>query len=483
MSLRLHDTLTRRAEAFEPAEAGHVRMYTCGPTVYDRAHIGNFRAFTWEDLLRRYLEWRGYRVTQVMNITDVDDRTIQAAIDRAVSLEEVTAPVTRSFFEDWETLGLEPVEQNPRATEHVPQMIELVRRLEKAGYTYEKDGSVYFAIDRFPEYGHLANIDPDSLRPGERVEGDENYSKENPRDFVLWKGGGRGHEGDVAVWESPWGAGRPGWHLECSAMAMEYLGETLDIHTGGVDNIFPHHVNEIAQSEAATGKPFARWWLHAEHLLSEGEKMSKSLGNYYTVESLVERGHRASAIRYLLLSAHYRTQLNFTLEGLKDADRAVGRLHEFRRRLAHTPVSDAPSDGDSHLAELAERWRNAFTAALDDDLNVSDGLGATFTLAREANQALDGADTFSTAGLDALGSALRDFDAVFGVLALRDREESEGAAGIEEWIEERIEARAAARSARDFALADAVRDELLARGVALEDGPSGTRWKLLSRAD
>ena len=477
--LRLYNTLTRRIEAFEPAEPGHVRMYTCGPTVYDRAHIGNFRAFTWEDLLRRYFKWRGYRVTQVMNLTDVDDRTIRAAIDRGISLEEVTTPVTRVFFEDWETLGLEPVEQNPRATEHVPQMIELVRRLEESGYTYEKDGSVYFAIDRFPEYGRLANIDPDSLHAGERVEGDENYSKESPRDFVLWKGGERGHEGDVAVWDSPWGAGRPGWHLECSAMAMEYLGETLDIHTGGVDNIFPHHVNEIAQSEAATGKPFARWWLHAEHLLSEGEKMSKSLGNYYTVESLVERGHRPSAIRYLLLSAHYRTQLNFTLEGLKDADRAVGRLQEFRRRLADTPVSDGAADKGSNLLE---HWRSAFTTALDDDLNVSDALGATFTLIREANLALDGAGSFSAAGLDALSKALEDFDAVFGVLVLRDREESEGAAEIEEWIEERIEARAAARAARDFALADQIRDELLNRGVALEDGPSGTRWKLLSRA-
>lgn len=483
MTLRFHNTQTRTVEDFEPAEPGHVRMYTCGPTVYDRAHIGNFRAFAWEDLLRRYLKWRGYRVTQVMNLTDVDDRTIQAAIDRGISLEEVTAPVTESFFEDWETLGLESVERNPRATEHVPQMIELVRRLEEAGFTYEKDGSVYFAIDRFPGYGGLANIDPEALLIGGRVEGDENYSKENPRDFVLWKGGARDREGEVAVWDSPWGPGRPGWHLECSAMAMEYLGETLDIHTGGVDNIFPHHVNEIAQSEGATGKPFARWWMHAEHLLSEGEKMSKSLGNFYTLGSLLERGYRPSAIRYLLLSAHYRTQLNFTLDGLKDADRAVARLYEFRRRLAETPSAEHPGIDAPDLEGVANRWRDAFTAALDDDLNASDGLGATFTMVREANLALDEAAAVSTAGLEALRVALDDFDAVFGVLALREREEASGSAEIEEWVEERIAARAAARADRDFARADAIRDELLDRGVALEDGPSGTRWKLVSQAD
>ena len=483
MTLRFHNTLTRTVEDFEPAEPGHVRMYTCGPTVYDRAHIGNFRAFTWEDLLRRYLKWRGYQVTQVMNLTDVDDRTIQAAIDRGVSLEEVTAPVTEAFFEDWETLGLEAVERNPRATEHVPQMIELVRRLEEGGFTYEKDGSVYFAIDRFPGYGGLANIDPEAPLVGGRVEGDENYSKENPRDFVLWKGGARGHEGDVAVWDSPWGPGRPGWHLECSAMAMEYLGETLDIHTGGVDNIFPHHVNEIAQSEGATGKPFSRWWMHAEHLLSEGEKMSKSQGNFYTLESLLERGYRPSAIRYLLLSAHYRTQLNFTLDGLKDADRAVGRLAEFRRRLHQTPTVEDAGPGAPDLQALADRWRQAFIGALDDDLNASDGLGATFTMVREANLALDSADAVSTEGLQALRTALDDFDAVFGVLSLREREETSGSAEIEEWVEDRIAARAAARANRDFAGADAIRDELLDRGVALEDGPSGTRWKLVSKAD
>jgi cysteinyl-tRNA synthetase len=489
MTLRLHDTLTRRVEPFAPAEAGHVRMYTCGPTVYERAHIGNFRAFTWEDLLRRCLKWKGYRVTQVMNLTDVDDRTIRAASERGVSLAEVTEPVTEAFFEDWETLGLEPVEENPRATRHVPQMIELVRRLEAGGYTYESDGSVYFAIDRFPGYGRLANIEPESLQSSGRVEGDENYSKENPRDFVLWKGGERADEERVAVWDSPWGPGRPGWHLECSAMAMEYLGETLDIHTGGVDNIFPHHVNEIAQSEAATGQPFSHWWLHVEHLLSEGEKMSKSLGNYHTIESLVGQGFRPSAIRYLLLSAHYRSQLNFTLEGLRDAGRAVDRLFDFRRRVrearqaASVASPSQPFDESRGLEPLTARWREAFSVALDDDLNVSEALGATFVLVRDVNSALDGTAGAPPAGLDSVSEAIEDFDAVFGVLALREREEAEGAVGLEAWVEERLAARAAARAERDFARADAIRDEMAARGVSVEDGPSGTRWKLLSEAD
>jgi cysteinyl-tRNA synthetase len=266
-------------------------------------------------------------------------------------------------------------------------------------------------------------------------------------------------------------------------MAMEYLGETLDIHTGGVDNIFPHHVNEIAQSEAATGKQFSNWWLHAEHLLSEGEKMSKSLGNFYTVESLLNRGHRPSAIRYLLLSAHYRTQLNFTLEGLKDADRAVGRLYELRRRLEETPVAEAAATGSADLEDVAERWRRAFIEALDDDLNVSDALAATFTMVREANLTLDGSDRSPAPGLAAVRAALEDFDSVFGVLSMRELEETADSAELEQWIEERIGARAAAREASDFGLADAIRDELLERGVALEDGPAGTRWKLVSRAD
>lgn len=483
MALRLYNTLTRRLEEFHPIEPGRVRMYTCGPTVYEPAHIGNFRTFAWEDLLRRYLRWSGYQVTQVMNLTDVDDRTIGAAVRRRTTLEEVTGPVSEQFFADCRTLGLEEVEHYPRATEHVPQMIDLVQKLMDAGYTYERAGSVYFAIGRDPGYGRLVDIDPQSLRTGGRVEGDEEYSKDDPRDFVLWKGGAREAEGEVAVWDSPWGPGRPGWHLECSAMAMEYLGTSLDIHTGGVDNIFPHHVNEMAQSEAVTGKPFARVWLHAAHLLVDGGKMSKSLGNYHTVTSLVEAGQRPSSIRYLLLSAHYRTHLNFTLSGLRDADRAVDRVHDFRRRL-RAVAAEGTSDGtvepaSAGLLDLVESWKAGFGAAMNDDLNVSDALAATFNLVREVNASLDRLGARGgRAEVGAVLGALDDFDRVFGVLSLRDRELAEVDDAFAAWVERKIEERAAARATRDFALSDRIRDELAQRGVALEDTPSGTHWKV-----
>ena len=457
-------------------------MYTCGPTVYDRAHIGNFRTFIWEDLLRRYLRLSGFRVTQVMNLTDVDDRTIKAAIERGLTLSEVTQPVERMFFEDWDILGLETVEQNPRATEHIDGMIALIRRLESAGMTYERDGSIYFAIDRFPGYGRLVDLDPGELKPGERVEGDEEYSKENPRDFVLWKGGTRDAEGEVAVWDSPWGSGRPGWHLECSAMAMEYLGDQLDIHTGGVDNIFPHHVNEMAQSEAVTGESFARYWLHAAHLLVDGGKMSKSLGNFHTVGSLVERGARPSAIRYLLLSAHYRTQLNFTLDGLAAADKAVERLSDFRNRLRVVAAHSSDSPASVEAQDAVAAWKKSFHDAMDEDLGVSGALGATFDLVREGNAALDRGN-LDPSDAEQYLSALDTFDAVFGVLVLRDRENRAVDPDLAAWVEDRIQARAQARIDRNFIAADAIRLELDERGIILEDTGSETRWKLRQDAD
>ncbi|MEJ2312821.1 MAG: cysteine--tRNA ligase [Gemmatimonadales bacterium] len=488
MALRFHNTLTGTLEEFEPLEPDHVRIYSCGPTVYERAHIGNFRTFVWEDLLHRYLTLRGFRVIQVMNLTDVDDRTISAAIERGKSLEEITRPVEAQFFEDWNALGLEPMQHYPRATEHVDAMIELVRRLQDRGLTYDRDGSVYFAIGRYPEYGRLAGLEARDLASSGRVEGDEEYSKEDPRDFVLWKGGER-EEGDVAVWDSPWGPGRPGWHLECSAMSMEYLGESFDIHTGGVDNIFPHHTNEMAQSEGATGRSFARVWLHAEHLLVDGGKMSKSLGNYYTVPDLLALGHRPSAIRYLLLSAHYRTQLNFTLEGLATADRALERLEEFRRRLRSAASAAEPSASQGvepdrvSIAELARRAHRDFVAAMDDDLSVSDALAAVFTMVREVNRELDRAgDRLATDDAESALSLLCDFDAVFGVLSLREKERDDADPSLVAWMEERIAARQAARDARDYARADAIREEIEARGIAIEDTPDGTRWKRAGEA-
>lgn len=492
MSLRFHNTLTRRTEPFESIEPGIVRIYTCGPTVYERAHIGNFRTFAWEDLLRRYLRWKGYRVLQVMNITDVDDKTIQAALARGLSLSEVTEPVIDGFLEDWERLGLEPVEHRPRATEHVDAMVGLVRRLEANGLTYEAEGSLYFPIGRFEGYGRMARLDPEAVARAGRARGDEEYPKDDPRDFVLWKGGDRGAEARVASWDSPWGAGRPGWHLECSAMAMQYLGETLDLHTGGVDNIFPHHTNEIAQSEGATGKPFARYWLHAAHLLVDGGKMSKSLGNYHTVPSLLEEGFRPSAIRYLLLSGHYRSQLNFTREGLEVADRALDRLSEFRDRLrrALPPGAErADRDGgpavDGREAEpltgAAARARAAYEAAMDDDLNVSEALAAVFQLVREGNQALDRGDA-EPRGSEAALQVLGDFDAAFGVLSLRERERSAVPDELRAWLDERIAEREAARGARDYARADRIREEVEARGFVLEDTPEGTRWKVADAA-
>lgn len=476
MSLKLFNTLTRKKEEFEPLEAGRVRMYTCGPTVYDRPHIGNFRTFLFDDILRRYLEWKGYEIDHVRNVTDVDDNTIKAAMKAGVTLPELTQPFVEAFFEDIERLGLEEAEHYPRATEYVPQMIQLVRKLEALSLAYEADGSVYYNIAKFPDYGRLAQLDRAKIRQGLRVSTDEAYEKQDARDFVLWKGGDRDDEGEVAVWESPWGPGRPGWHLECSVMANTLLGETIDIHTGGVDLIFPHHTNEIAQSEGANGVPFARFWLHASHLLVNGAKMSKSAGNFYTIQDLVDQGHKPSAIRRLLVSAHYRTELNFTLEGLEDAARSVARLHDFRRRLAAARSADAPP---TFLPDLASSARASFEAAMDDDLNVAEAWGALFTFVRDVNAELDRAGGRAPdADVDAALAAVASIDSVFGVLALADRGAGDVPEDLKRWIEARLEQRSAARNSRDFARADAIRDELLEAGIELEDSPTGTQWKL-----
>jgi cysteinyl-tRNA synthetase len=478
MALRLYNTLSRRLEEFEPLRAGRVSMYTCGPTVYDRAHIGNFRAFLCEDVLRRYLEWKGFEVTQVKNLTDVDDRTIHAAVEQGVGLRELTEPFVTAFFEDSDRLGLERADFYPRATDYVPQMIELVQRLVDRGLAYISDGSVYFEISKFPGYGELAQLDTASLRTGERVSGDEEYDKEDARDFVLWKGGERPEEGNVAVWDSPWGSGRPGWHLECSVMAVELLGQPLDIHTGGVDLIFPHHTNEIAQAEGATGVAFARYWLHFKHALLDGRKMSKSQNHYFTLDDLVGKGYKPSAIRRLLISGHYRGELNFTLAGLDDAARSVGRLVEFRRRLSRSGAK-VGERASTRVPELADQALRAFEGSLDEDLNVAEAWGALFTFVREANAELDRSgeritEADAQAGLETLAS----MDRVFGVLALADLEAQEVPEELRLWVERQLEERAKARAGRDFARADAIRDELVAAGIEVEDTPAGSRWKL-----
>ncbi len=474
MSLRIQDTLTRSLRRFEPLRPGRVGIYGCGPTVYGRAHIGNFRAFLVYDLLHRYLEWRGYEVRFVVNLTDVDDRIVQLAAEAGQSIREFAAPHVRSFLADAETLGMRPFDSHPRATEYVRDMTGFVSRLVERGLAYPtSDGSVYFRIAGFPTYGRLSGIDPDALRPGERV-ADDKYDKDDIRDFALWKAARPEDEYAGAAWDSPWGRGRPGWHLECSVMALSEIGDTLDIHMGGEDLMFPHHEDEIAQSEGATGETFARHWIHVKHLLVEGRKMSKSLGNTYTLPELTGRFEPA-AIRHLLLSAQYRSELNFTFAGLEASRRAVQRLLDFRDRLARTPTGPgAPSAGINRLAgEALTRFREA----MDDDLNTSGALAALFVFVKEANTALDdAAGAIRSADRESAEEALASMDEVLGLLELalagRQVDESE-----RERIDRLVAERDLARARRDFGRADAIRYQLAAEGIVLEDSPGGTRWK------
>ncbi|MGD8439313.1 MAG: cysteine--tRNA ligase [Holophagae bacterium] len=462
MTLRFFNTLSRRLEDFVPLEKGTVRLYTCGPTVYDHAHIGNFRTFLFEDVLRRTLELFGFNVVQVQNLTDVDDRTIERANQAGVSLREFTDRYAAAFFDDLATLGVEPAEHYPRATDFVPQMVELIKRLEAQGHTYRSDGSIYFRIGTFRGYGKLSGIRPEANLAGARIDVDD-YDKEDARDFVLWKAPKEGEP----VWETELGPGRPGWHIECSAMSMSLLGETFDIHCGGVDNIFPHHENEIAQSEGATGVELARYWLHAEHLVVEGEKMAKRLGNFFTLRDLIERGHDPAVVRYLLISVPYRQRLNFTFDGLHAAEQAIDRISNTLRRLTNTPPADGTGDLD---LSVVERFQDHFRDALADDLNTARALAALHTLLREVNTALDGAGVDSEVR-SALGQAFADADAVLGIFPNADAETDSDSE-----IETLIEERRSARAVRDFARADAIRDELSARGIVLEDTPHGTVW-------
>ncbi len=476
MTLQVYNTLTRRLEPFEPLEPGKVRVYACGPTIYGYAHIGNYRSFLAYDLVHRYLEWSGYEVKFVTNLTDVDDKTIGGAVREGVTVAEFTRPFGEAFLSDARALGVLPADAYPRATEYIGPMIEFIERLMASGHAYRaEDGAVYFSIASFPAYGRLKGIDPSSLKVGARVAQDE-YEKEDARDFALWKAASEADERAGAAWDAPWGRGRPGWHLECSVMSIGELGETLDIHMGGEDLVFPHHENEIAQSESATGKPFVRYWLHVKHLVVEGRKMSKSLGNYVTLRELLERGYDVASIRHQLVSAQYRRELNFTIDGLDASKKAVQRLLDFEARLEATVTDEEAAP--CRLPELAREALDAFRTAMDDDFNSADALAALFRFVNRANGELDARATVTPAGREAALDALRSMDRVLGLLEVAHATRAV-ADDLAAWVEERIQARAAAREARDFAAADAIRAELAAKGIVLEDGPQGTRWKVV----
>jgi cysteinyl-tRNA synthetase len=459
--LKIYNTLSNTEEEFRPIEEGAVRFYSCGPTVYNYAHIGNFRTFVFQDLLRRYLRYSGYRVLHVMNVTDVDDKTIQNARAQGMSLRDYTTRYTEAFLEDSRTLGIDPPDVMPRATDHIPEMVALIRSLEEKGYTYRKDGSVYFDIAKFDGYGKLSKADFSGAQAGASVDADK-YDKANARDFVLWKAKKEGED----FWETELGPGRPGWHIECSAMSMKYLGETFDIHCGGIDLVFPHHENEIAQSECATGRPFARYWVHPEFLIVEGEKMSKSLGNFFTLRDLTGQGYAPEAIRYLLLSVHYRKQLNFTMDGLRQAGAALARLEDFLLRAREKASEEAPTPEFEAEAAAA---RARFREAMDSDINTSAALGALFDFVRAANQR-DSREALTGGDARLAVAFLEEIDGVFNIL--RGRPEL-----LDEEIARQIEARQEARRRRDFAEADRIRDRLLADGIQLEDTREGVRWK------
>jgi cysteinyl-tRNA synthetase len=464
MALRFYNTLSQQVEVFTPASQNTVRMYTCGPTVYDFAHIGNFRTFTFVDLLRKCLRANGFQLNHVMNITDVDDKIIRNAVAAHQSLDAYTKIYTEAFLEDCAALRLERPERLAPATEHIADMVAAIQQLGAGEHTYSTEGSTYFKIASFPSYGKLSHNDFSGNLAGARVDVDE-YEKADARDFALWK---TPKEGEPH-WDTAIGPGRPGWHIECSVMAIKYLGATLDIHAGGVDLIFPHHENEIAQSESLTGKPFSRFWLHAEFLMVEGQKMSKSLGNYYTLRDLVGKGHAPECIRYLLASVPYRKSLNFTLDGLKSAAIAIDRLRNFKLRLE----TDRFAEGvDEQLLARVAQASEAFTESLNDDLNTAEALAAVFEYVRDANSAMD-TGGFRAGNVRAALEFFGLFDSIFQVL-----EPSAKTGGLSDGeIEALVGERTAAKKARDFALSDRIRDRLLEQGIILEDTKSGVRWK------
>jgi cysteinyl-tRNA synthetase len=464
--LKLTNTLTGKQEEFEPQDGQTVRMYTCGPTVYNFVHIGNLRTYVFEDILRRHLASK-WNLKHVMNITDIDDKIIKRSIETGEDLKSYTAPYTEAFFEDCAKLRIQKPEIITPATDYIEEMIDLVNRLLAAGYAYREGDSIYYRISRFPSYGRLSRLDRRELKIGARIDADE-YEKEEPRDFVLWKAPKDARE---PRWQAPFGEGRPGWHLECSAMAMKHLGETLDIHCGGVDNIFPHHENEIAQSEAVTGHPFVRFWVHGEHLLVEGEKMAKSKGNFFTLRDLFEKGYGPLTIRYLLVSVRYRKQLNFTFEGLKEAQAALDRIKEFLFRVTSSKLK--PGRNPDISARLGAA-RQEFEASLDDDLNTSGALGAIFTFITEANVAM-AEGRLEEENRTEIADWFKVIDDRLAIIPPMEHPVQDDKE-VEE-IEALIAQRNEARRNRNFALGDQIRQQLLDRGIVIEDTREGTKWR------
>ncbi len=473
MTLKIHNTLSGLADELipggkkqeNPADYPPVTIYSCGPTVYSYAHIGNFRTFIFNDFLRRYLQFRGFAVDHAMNITDVDDKTITGSNEENVSLGEYTKRYSDIFFEDLQTLNIETVEHIPRATESIDAMVDIIKSLEKKGLTYEKEGSTYFSISKWDSYGRLSRLDSREIKSGLRYDTDE-YEKDDVRDFVLWKAS----KENEPHWDTPFGSGRPGWHIECSAMIRKIFAKTIDIHTGGVDLIFPHHENEIAQSEAAYDEPFVRHWIHAEHLLVEGTKMSKSKGNFYTLRDLLKKGHSPRSIRYLLISSHYRKQLNFTFDGLKQADQALERIDNLLLRLNDIKKKEG---NFPELESIINGFFDEFTATVDDDLNIAGGLGVFFDFLHKINSLIS-EEKLAQPDVKTVLEALEKIDTVFGFIFFPEPEEENfDVAAIEALIEERI----AAKNKKNFARADEIRDQLIADGIILEDTKDGTRWK------
>ena len=471
--LRFYNTMTRKKEVFKPLEEGKVRMYSCGLTVYDYAHIGNLRAYVFVDLLRRWLEHRGFDVKHVMNVTDVDDKTIQGMQREGVSLEKYTQKYIDAFFEDLQMLNIEKPQFVPRATENIDEMVRLIEILMGKGYGYRgEDNSIYYKISKFKDYGKLSKMKLKELKVGARVKVDE-YGKEQASDFALWRAWDLDN-GDV-FWETKLGKGRPGWHIECSAMSMKYLGETLDIHTGGVDNVFPHHENEIAQSEAVTGKKFVNYWVHNEHLLIKGERMGKSLKNFYTLRDLMRMGYDPLAIRYLLMSTHYRKQLHFTFEGLEAAKNALQRLYDFLERLEDVKNGV----GHEEIKESIEKARKDFEDAMDDDLDINIALAAVFNLVKEVNILID-QRKLGQAGAKQVKDLMLDFDKVLGVLSdFWSRKEAK----LPEEVEELIKMREEARKHKKWETSDAIRDKLRKIGIIIEDTPEGVKWRKKRKID